>query len=262
MLRLQQLAVLLAAATLFAPSAVAQLRQQGQDEDLAEHQAFDNLLKGIPDAALHKSLHGHHPAFQDGVYDHERTAAHVLHDEDPTLATKVVEAARQNFVKRQGGDNNTIVVSASVSVPPILTTTDSSPATTTSTEQPTTTSIVSSPPPTSSDSSSDTSSDSSTSPPSTSDTQPVTSSSQPITSSGKPLLYVFSLLPMSQTLAALLFAICCNQIARVCDLDLLGLTTVRFEYNEALSTFSIFEVLIFPAYSIADSITQITSSDL
>ncbi|KAI9722168.1 MAG: hypothetical protein M1828_004850 [Chrysothrix sp. TS-e1954] len=172
--RLQRVAVLLAAAIVFVSPVAADLRQQGDSKDVADEESFQSLLKGVPDAALHKALHGHHQAFRDGVFDHERTAAQVLHEEDPALATKVVEAARHDLAKRQISDNSTTTTTSVLPTTTIITSESPSPTTssesslpTTSSESPTTSPVVL--PPTTS----------SSEPTSTSETPLPTTSSEP-----------------------------------------------------------------------------------
>jgi len=97
------------------------------------NKSFQDLLNALPEESLHTALHNHHPKFQDGIYEHDRTAVEKVHSEDPSLATRLLSAAKVELIRRQG--NNTIPSSATTSSPPpvvvpvSITTTDSAGST-------------------------------------------------------------------------------------------------------------------------------------
>jgi hypothetical protein len=113
------------------PEPSPELETTAKKVDLNE--AFQDLVNALPEESLHAALHNHHPKFQDGVYEHDRTAVEKVHSEDPSLATRLIYAARVELMRRQG--NNTISSSATTSSPPPvvvpvpITTTDSAGST-------------------------------------------------------------------------------------------------------------------------------------
>lgn len=87
------------------------------------NQAFQDLLNALPEESLHVALHNHHPKFQDGVFEGDRTAVEIVHHEDPPLATKLISAAKLDILKRQAGQTN-----SSGTTPPPATSDSSSAA--------------------------------------------------------------------------------------------------------------------------------------
>ena len=74
---------------------------QKKDTYVNPNQAFQDLLNALPEESLHAALHNHHPKFQDGVWEHDRSAVENVHKEDPPLATKLVAAAKVELIRRQ-----------------------------------------------------------------------------------------------------------------------------------------------------------------
>ena len=68
------------------------------------NQAFQDLLNALPEESLHAALHNHHPKFQDGVWEHDRSAVENVHKEDPPLATKLIVAAKVGLIRRQAAN--------------------------------------------------------------------------------------------------------------------------------------------------------------
>lgn len=74
---------------------------QKRDAYVDPNQAFQDLLNALPEESLHAALHNHHPKFQDGVWEHDRSAVENVHKEDPHLATKLIAAAKVELIRRQ-----------------------------------------------------------------------------------------------------------------------------------------------------------------
>ena len=79
---------------------------QKKDTYVDSNQVFQDLLNALPEESLHAALHNHHPKFQDGVWEHDRSAVENVHKEDPPLATKLVAAAKVELVRRQASPTN------------------------------------------------------------------------------------------------------------------------------------------------------------
>jgi hypothetical protein len=77
---------------------------QKKDAYVNPNQAFQDLLNALPEESLHAALHNHHPKFQDGVWEHDRSAVENVHKEDPPLATKLIAAAKIGLIRRQAAN--------------------------------------------------------------------------------------------------------------------------------------------------------------
>jgi len=67
---------------------------------------FQELLNALPEESLHAALHKHlDTKYQDGVYEHDRSAVSVVHEEDPPTATKVLVEAALDLIKRQNSNS-------------------------------------------------------------------------------------------------------------------------------------------------------------
>ena len=126
-----------------------------QDLDIPHGQDLRRLLQTLPSQSLHAILDDHlSPKWQDGVFEEEARAIEAIHIDDPSLATRLVEMAKQavpkfELFKRQNATDTTTSQAPVVANPP--TSTDApapapqtttpapapAPATTTSADQPT-----------------------------------------------------------------------------------------------------------------------------
>lgn len=98
---------LLAASSLTNASIISDPRPSQSDDTSVG--TFQSLLETIQQDghALRELLSELHPAFGRGVYENARTAMEAVHRDSPALASKVVEMAHNELVKRQTGNNGT-----------------------------------------------------------------------------------------------------------------------------------------------------------
>ena len=94
-------------------------------------QAFKNLLAQVDATSLHEALHSFRPKkFKHGMFESDHTAVEVIHKEEPSVATRIIELAKRthddvkkDMAKRQ--DNGTVTTTSPVGhlsvtpVPPI-----------------------------------------------------------------------------------------------------------------------------------------------
>jgi hypothetical protein len=93
---------------------------------------FKQELDLIPDSSLHSALHEHLPnVFKDGMFEHDSSAVEAIYRTNPTLATKLVAAARYDLLRRQNGNLTTTSTPPPVIVPVTITSTDPSGSTVT-----------------------------------------------------------------------------------------------------------------------------------
>jgi len=102
--------------------------------EIASDQSFDfqELLNAIPEESIHAALHSVLDAkYQDGVYEHDRSAVEAVRKDDPPTATKVLVGAALDLIKRQNSNTTTTSTSATAVVIPVeVATTDSAGQTT------------------------------------------------------------------------------------------------------------------------------------
>ena len=106
---------------------------QKRDAYVDPNQAFQDLLNTLPEESLHTALHNHHPKFQDGVWEHDRSAVENVHKEDPRLATKLIVAAKVELIRRQANGTSSAPPSESSNAAPSSAQAKSSAAAPTST---------------------------------------------------------------------------------------------------------------------------------
>ena len=103
--------LLLALASTLAPSCLAHLPH-------LDLNALRELASEIPRELLDSALHNHlAPKYRDGVFEHVSSAIEALHDQNPQLASALVDdaVAKHDLKKRQDTRNNaTTVTSTSV----------------------------------------------------------------------------------------------------------------------------------------------------
>ncbi|KAF2489879.1 hypothetical protein BU16DRAFT_166449 [Lophium mytilinum] len=75
-----------------------------KDVNVDQNKVFQELLNALPEESLHAALHNHHPKFKDGVWEHDRTAVERVHRENPSLATRLISAAKVDLMRRQAGN--------------------------------------------------------------------------------------------------------------------------------------------------------------
>ena len=95
-------------------------------DEREDFEAFQKLLDQIDAPSLHEALHSFSPKkYKHGAFQEDRTAVKVIHKEEPSLATSIINVAqRQNaeiveLVRRQAGDisNGTIPTTTPVGGP-------------------------------------------------------------------------------------------------------------------------------------------------
>ncbi|KAI1498478.1 hypothetical protein F5X99DRAFT_321818 [Biscogniauxia marginata] len=94
-----------------------------------DESSFARLLTSASPEALHQLLHNYLPSYRHGIYDSDHSALEAVHENDPELASSIVE-----MVKRQSGNDTTseAPISTDSSNP---TTTSASDLSTTTSEQ-------------------------------------------------------------------------------------------------------------------------------
>jgi len=97
---------LLAASSFTSASIIPDLRPSPPDTPVG---TFQSLLESVQQDghALRELLSELHPAFGRGVYENARIAMEAVHRDSPALASKVVEMAHNELLKRQTGGNGT-----------------------------------------------------------------------------------------------------------------------------------------------------------
>jgi len=104
---LRSLTIFLLAASSFTNARIVpELRPSPSDTSVGN---FQSLLETVQrdGHALRELLSELHPAFGRGVYENARLAIEAVHRDSPALASKVVEMAHNELVKRQSGANGT-----------------------------------------------------------------------------------------------------------------------------------------------------------
>ncbi|KAK4467022.1 hypothetical protein QBC42DRAFT_390 [Cladorrhinum samala] len=120
----------------------AQVPEQDSGAQTDEPSSFSSLLNGASAKSLHDLLHRHLPKkFQDGVWESEHHAIRAVHQNDPALATSILQLA-----KRQ--DNNSTAATPTESPTSSPTSTTSSTSSTTATPPTSASSPSSTPSPT------------------------------------------------------------------------------------------------------------------
>jgi len=84
-------------------------------EDREDVQAFRKLLDQVDPPSLHEALHSFSPKkFKHGMFQTDHTAVEVIHKEEPSLATSIINLAKRtsneikkDIVKRQDNSNGT-----------------------------------------------------------------------------------------------------------------------------------------------------------
>ncbi|KAF2667065.1 hypothetical protein BT63DRAFT_328454 [Microthyrium microscopicum] len=107
---------------------------------------FSEILNHVPSEQIHSILHKHLPAtFKDGIFEKDTNAIEAVHRTDPTMATKLLAAARYDLIRRQNGNLTVTTTTPTVIVPVTQTTTNaqgSSVVTTLTAESSATASVV------------------------------------------------------------------------------------------------------------------------
>lgn len=90
---------------------------------------FLELLEALPEESIHVALQENlHPKYQDGIYEHDKSALEAVHSDDPPLATRLLAVAALDLIKRQ----NVSAPTTTTSTTETITTTDSQGQTVTS----------------------------------------------------------------------------------------------------------------------------------
>ncbi|KAF2434117.1 hypothetical protein EJ08DRAFT_646972 [Tothia fuscella] len=72
------------------------------------YDTFQELLNAIPEESIHAALHKHlDTKYQDGVWEHDRSAIEAVHSVDPSTATRLLVGAALDLIKRQNPANTT-----------------------------------------------------------------------------------------------------------------------------------------------------------
>lgn len=83
--------------------------------------SLNDIVNLLPDESIDSALHDHLEGYRDGVFEHGKEAIEAVHQSDPELATRLVDAAlhgqidRQDLRKRQGSNETTTVVTTTSS---------------------------------------------------------------------------------------------------------------------------------------------------
>ncbi|KAK5007979.1 hypothetical protein LTR16_010714, partial [Cryomyces antarcticus] len=82
---------------------------------------FRDLLNALPAESLHAALEGHlRPKYQDGVFEGDQRAMEAVHNDNPPLATRLMEIAKADVVAkmdlRKRQNNGTVSTSSPVVV--------------------------------------------------------------------------------------------------------------------------------------------------
>src|SRR6266480_8025743 len=65
---------------------------------------FHELLEALPEQSIHAALQEKlHPKYQEGVYEHDKSAIEAVHSVNPPLATRLLAVAALDLIKRQNG---------------------------------------------------------------------------------------------------------------------------------------------------------------
>lgn len=125
-----------------------QHRDSQPDPDEADLMSLNDIVNLLPDESLDSALHNNlAPKYRDGVFEHGKKAIEAVHQKDPELATRLVDAAlheqieRQDLRKRQNGtqsdpptESTTVVTTTSSEVVVRSSTTETQVTTETSTQ--------------------------------------------------------------------------------------------------------------------------------
>lgn len=99
--------------------AFPQSQPEPSDLSVDRHAVFRELLEALPEqsirAALQKKLH---PKYQDGVYEHDKSALEAVHSANPPLATSLLAVAALDLIKRQNGSAPTSTSTTPPNPPP------------------------------------------------------------------------------------------------------------------------------------------------
>jgi len=109
--------------------AFSQSQPEPSDLSVNKHDEFRELLEALPEQSIHAALQENlHPKYQDGVYQHDKSALEAVHSDNPPLATRLLAVAALDLIKRQNG-----TVPTSTSTTSSDTTTPNPPPSTSST---------------------------------------------------------------------------------------------------------------------------------
>jgi hypothetical protein len=104
----------------------SQIQPEPSDLSVDNRDEFRELLEALPEQSIHAALQEKlHPQYQDGVYEHDKSALEALHSDNPPLATRLLAVAALDLIKRQNS-----------STPTTTSTTDTAATTTSDTTTP------------------------------------------------------------------------------------------------------------------------------
>lgn len=87
---------------------------------------LQNDLRDVPEESLRIALEkALAPKYKDGVFEHEGSALEAIHAENPQLASRVLESAKQDLLQkllRRQANNTTAITTTSLAVVSITTT--------------------------------------------------------------------------------------------------------------------------------------------
>ena len=98
--------------------------QQKPNEADSEIISLNELVNLLPEESVKAALHDNLAQYRDGVYEHGKNAIEAIHNDDPQLATKLVdqvlqqEIERQELRKRQNSNatSSTVITTSSATV--------------------------------------------------------------------------------------------------------------------------------------------------
>lgn len=87
-------------------------------ETLPPNVDFQAVLASLPQEDLRAALHAHLPSkYKDGMFERASHAVEAIHHSDPTLATRLVAAARYDLIRRQNGN---LTTTSNTPAPPVI----------------------------------------------------------------------------------------------------------------------------------------------
>ena len=82
--------------------AFSQTQPEPSDLSVEGHAEFRDLLEALPEQSIHAALQDNLlPKYQDGVYEHDKSALEAVHSDNPPLATRLLAVAALDLIKRQ-----------------------------------------------------------------------------------------------------------------------------------------------------------------
>jgi hypothetical protein len=82
----------------------SQSQPEPSDLSVNRHDEFLELLEALPEQSIHAALQENlHPKYQEGVYEHDKSALEAVHSDNPPLATRLLAVAALDLIKRQNG---------------------------------------------------------------------------------------------------------------------------------------------------------------